>query len=783
MADMKRKIILDLLARNKAKGEMAAFSRGVTTLTRSVRRMAGGLLLAAGVGGIGYMIKQQMTAIDSIAKMSDELDISTRALSGLEHAAKISGSSIETIHKSLEIFVRRLGEAEQGFGEGKRGLEMMNMSAKELIDLGTENAFMKITDSIYGMETAAQRAGAAYNMFGRQGVQLLNLMQTGSGSIKELIKEADKLGLTFSNIDARQVELANDSLTRTKAVFTGLFRQTTIQLAPYISSVSDAFVDFATQGKGVGVNVINAFELMSRGAIAFGTEIEKLPLSLMKTESWLLKLQGTWEKISPAGMAKGLLRGKNELSPWQQADIIEREIKARQRAATGRDTATAEWFKNLRSDVSSRTPGVESVKLNQVREEAELEATKISALVTDKAAAMSKMYSQMGKMSEASYQARLKLIEQEKQTYIEASVDKFSIDQWRNEQLTKLEIEYLRSSDSIVKGFQSAGMQIKREMTTWGERASEFTFSMRDSFASGLENMGRDMDNFGEHAKAMFDEIYWSAMRIALIKPMAAEMTSGISGLLGGAKAAGEGATALGEGAAATALTTSATALTTSATALTASVTALTASGTALGTSAVALGTSGTALGTSAVALGTSGTALGTSALALGTSGTALGTSALALGASGTALGASALALGTSGTTLVAAGGALIAAAASLETSAIVGAIFHEGGIVGKTPSPIRAVPAGTFSGAPRLHSGLSSDEFPAILQRGEIVLPRGSGGSTTPAEAAPMTVIINNNVRGLSIEAEEDQKERVLEIVIDAAETDGPYRAAHGLL
>ena len=45
-----------------------------------------------------------------------------------------------------------------------------------------------------------------------------------------------------------------------------------------------------------------------------------------------------------------------------------------------------------------------------------------------------------------------------------------------------------------------------------------------------------------------------------------------------------------------------------------------------------------------------------------------------------------------------------------------------------------RRVSAMTMAGAPRLHSGLRSDEFPAILQQGETVIPRGmsvGGGNT----------------------------------------------------
>lgn len=58
------------------------------------------------------------------------------------------------------------------------------------------------------------------------------------------------------------------------------------------------------------------------------------------------------------------------------------------------------------------------------------------------------------------------------------------------------------------------------------------------------------------------------------------------------------------------------------------------------------------------------------------------------------------------------------------------GALFHSGGRVGMTPTPMRSVPASLFAHAPRLHQGLAGDEFPAILQKGETVYAKGSGPS-----------------------------------------------------
>ena len=62
----------------------------------------------------------------------------------------------------------------------------------------------------------------------------------------------------------------------------------------------------------------------------------------------------------------------------------------------------------------------------------------------------------------------------------------------------------------------------------------------------------------------------------------------------------------------------------------------------------------------------------------------------------------------------------------------IFSSLFHEGGVVGHSSVSGRSVPGHVFAGAPRYHNGLMPDEFPAILQKGETVLPRNTkmGGS-----------------------------------------------------
>ncbi|WP_423415556.1 phage tail length tape measure family protein [Hyphomicrobium sp. B1] len=81
----------------------------------------------------------------------------------------------------------------------------------------------------------------------------------------------------------------------------------------------------------------------------------------------------------------------------------------------------------------------------------------------------------------------------------------------------------------------------------------------------------------------------------------------------------------------------------------------------------------------------------------------------------------------------------------------ILPGILHAGGVVGSTVVPTRSVPLAAFNGAVRYHTGgiagaspFKPGEMPAILQRGEIVLPRGSSAAGGAGVAITIPVTIN---------------------------------------
>lgn len=234
---------------SKSKRAIDSFGDKVGSVMRQVKRfgIAAG---AAAITGLVALTKKSMDNIDVIAKLSDRIGVSTEFLSAFGHAAKITGTSQEEFNKSIEMFVRRLGEVKMGSGEAKDALKALGISLDEIIGQSPERSFLRIAAGIRRLGTQSEKSAAAYKLFGRTGSKMLNLLESDLSGVRA---EADRLGITFSRDMAAQVEVANDAITDLKAVLTGLGNAIAIDTAPAVKRLADYMADLGIASKDVSL--------------------------------------------------------------------------------------------------------------------------------------------------------------------------------------------------------------------------------------------------------------------------------------------------------------------------------------------------------------------------------------------------------------------------------------------------------------------------------------------------------------------------------------------------
>jgi 23S rRNA pseudoU1915 N3-methylase RlmH len=220
----------------KAQRTVMRFGSDLARHTTTIAKY-GAALVSVAAGAIAYFTKQQFEAVDSTAKMARTLGTTGAELSAFEHAAKLAGVGQEALHQSL----MRMNRMVTGGGSTSERLAM-------------------VADQYANLSSETERAKLLQEVFGRGAKNIGNLLEGGSKGIAQAVEEAERLGLSFSELDSRKIEEANDSITRVKAVIAGAARTLAIQLSPFVIAASNKLIDMGTSGEGMGEKVVNAFE-------------------------------------------------------------------------------------------------------------------------------------------------------------------------------------------------------------------------------------------------------------------------------------------------------------------------------------------------------------------------------------------------------------------------------------------------------------------------------------------------------------------------------------------
>ncbi len=279
----------------------------------------GGQLVAMGTAILAPLaagVKMFTSYGDQIAKMSKRTGIGVEALSALEHAAGLSGSSIESLERSLVAMAKFMHIASTGSKESTDVLEDLSLTLDDLQRLSPEQRFLKLADSLSKIDDPTRRAGLAMKVFGKSGTELIPLLEHGAAGIDELMRHAEELGLVLSQEDAAAAEVMNDAMDdlnkSVRSVFFALGREllpVAKDLVEWITAQVPAIRDWiaenrellTTIAKVAGVTVLVGTALLGvaaaakLGAVAIGT--------LVAAKNVLIGRAGMLARVLPAAFA------------------------------------------------------------------------------------------------------------------------------------------------------------------------------------------------------------------------------------------------------------------------------------------------------------------------------------------------------------------------------------------------------------------------------------------------------------------------------------------------
>lgn len=201
--------------------------------------LAAGAAIAVGKALAG--VKDQMAELDKLGKTASKLGVGVQELERLRYAASLAGVEAAAFDKSLEKMARGVSEASHGLGTAKLALDDMGLSAAELMKQSPDQQMLTLANAIKKVKNPAEKARVAYQIFGRAGVDMINMLDQGSEAIEEQGKKFDELNGVMSRADIDAIAAANDAWTDTKVAIKGAWRTFTIAIAPVLKGLAQVF--------------------------------------------------------------------------------------------------------------------------------------------------------------------------------------------------------------------------------------------------------------------------------------------------------------------------------------------------------------------------------------------------------------------------------------------------------------------------------------------------------------------------------------------------------------
>lgn len=227
-----------------------ALKRGLKDSQIRLRSFAKKVSLAtAGVGavagaGLAVLARRSFETVDAQSKLAQSLGTSTRSVQVLTRAADLAGIPIGQLEQASGDLTKRLSEAATGGGPAADALERLGLEAESLISLPLDDRIDAVNRAIEEFIPPAERAAVRAKFFGDRAFAAVARLDTNV--LAQAAKDVDDFGVAVSEVDADNIEAANDAMSRLRLVFVGLGNSIASALAPLLLQAAD-FVQKLTE--------------------------------------------------------------------------------------------------------------------------------------------------------------------------------------------------------------------------------------------------------------------------------------------------------------------------------------------------------------------------------------------------------------------------------------------------------------------------------------------------------------------------------------------------------
>ncbi len=294
---------------DKALGDLDRGLQKTKTLILAV-----GAAAIASAGMLYKMAKSVADAGDKAAKTAGRMGINLELLQEYQYAAQLAGMSVQELNMNMEQFIRRAAETADGSGESQAAYKELGIAVKDVNGQvkSSDQLLAEVADRFAEIKDGSVKVRLAYDLFGRSGIGMINMLNQGSAAIAAQREEARRLGVVLSEKTARDAEKFTDDLLRAKSVIIGIKNEVGARLLPVMIDLLVQFRQWAMYHREI---ISAGVQKVMRGAIALMRILYKIGRGVVVVMSEVVELFGGLERAARvAGWAIGLFIGSQALS-------------------------------------------------------------------------------------------------------------------------------------------------------------------------------------------------------------------------------------------------------------------------------------------------------------------------------------------------------------------------------------------------------------------------------------------------------------------------------------
>lgn len=230
---------------NKAKqnvdADFAKMGKGIATAAAGIAASA-----TAAAAGIFKLATDSAATADEIDKMSQKIGISKQAYQEWDYICSQSGVDVGVFKNGVKTLTTVMDSANSGTESAIETFNALGLSWEDGNGKlkNQEQMMEEAITALAGMEDGTERARLAQELFGKAGVELAPVLNSGAEGIEELRSRCHDLGLVMSDETVNAGVKLGDTIDDVKSTFGAITDRLGAEFMPIIQSVAESILEY-----------------------------------------------------------------------------------------------------------------------------------------------------------------------------------------------------------------------------------------------------------------------------------------------------------------------------------------------------------------------------------------------------------------------------------------------------------------------------------------------------------------------------------------------------------